>query len=51
MMIRSMSLYIIAVLVANTFLAYIIGTRLLPEPQTRADYGELLRTTGFSSPM
>jgi hypothetical protein len=31
------------------FLTYIIGTRLLPEPQTRADYGELLRTTGFSS--
>lgn len=31
------------------FLTYIIGTRLLPEPQTRADYGELLRTIGFSS--
>jgi len=31
------------------FLVYLIGTRLLPEPQTKADYGELLRTIGFSS--
>ena len=31
------------------FLTYFIGTRLLPEPQTRADHGELLRTIGFSS--
>ncbi len=31
------------------FLAYYIGAKLLPEPQTKADYGELLRTTGFSS--
>jgi hypothetical protein len=30
-------------------LTYVIGTRLLPEPQTRSDYGELLRTIGFSS--
>ena len=30
-------------------LTYIIGTRLLPEPQTHADMGELLRTTGFSA--
>src|ERR1700687_3445341 len=30
-------------------LTYWIGTRLLPEPQTKADAGELLRTTGFSS--
>ncbi len=28
---------------------YLIGTRLLPEPQTKADAGELLRTIGFSS--
>ena len=28
---------------------YIVGTRMLPEPQTRADYGELLRTIGFAS--
>jgi hypothetical protein len=26
-----------------------IGARLLPEPQTRADVGELLRTIGFSA--
>jgi hypothetical protein len=26
-----------------------IGSRLLPEPQTRVDVGELLRTIGFSS--
>ena len=31
------------------FLTYFIGTRLLPEPQTKADVGELLRTIGFSS--
>lgn len=30
-------------------LIYFIGTRILPEPQTRADYGELLRTIGFAS--
>ncbi|HEX5000829.1 MAG TPA: hypothetical protein VFY29_21570 [Terriglobia bacterium] len=30
-------------------LTLFIGTRLLPEPQTRSDFGELLRTTGFSS--
>ena len=31
------------------FLTYLIGTKLLPEPQTHADHGELLRTIGFSS--
>ncbi len=31
------------------YLTYFIGTRFLPEPQTRADHGELLRTIGFSS--
>ena len=31
------------------FLTYFIGTRFLPEPQTEADVGQLLRTTGFSS--
>jgi hypothetical protein len=30
-------------------LTYLIGTRLLPEPQTRADLGELLRTLAFAS--
>ncbi len=31
------------------FLTYLIGTKLLPEPQTKSDIGELLRTIGFSS--
>jgi hypothetical protein len=31
------------------FLTYFIGTRLLPTPKTEADYGQLLRTIGFSS--
>ena len=31
------------------YLTYLIGTKLLPEPQTRADAGELLRTIGFAS--
>lgn len=31
------------------YLTYIIGTRLLPESETKADVGELLRTIGFSS--
>jgi hypothetical protein len=28
---------------------YLIGTKLLPEPQTKSDLGELLRTIGFSA--
>ncbi len=31
------------------YLTYFIGTKFLPEPQTEANPGELLRTTGFSS--
>ncbi len=31
------------------YLTYFIGTKILPEPQTRADHGELLRTIGFAS--
>ncbi|WP_447962623.1 YIP1 family protein [Nitrospira sp. Ecomares 2.1] len=31
------------------FMTFLIGTKLLPEPQTHADHGELLRTIGFSS--
>jgi hypothetical protein len=31
------------------YITYIIGVKLLPEPQTESDYGELLRTIGFSS--
>ena len=31
------------------FMTYIIGTKVLPQPQTQSDMGEMLRTTGFSS--
>ena len=31
------------------YLIYFIGTKLFPEPNTKADHGELLRTIGFSS--
>ena len=31
------------------YVAYLIGTRLLPGPETRADPGELVRAIGFSS--
>lgn len=30
-------------------LIYVVGTKLLPEPQTKSDLGELLRTIGFAS--
>lgn len=35
--------------IAWAALTYVIGTHLLPEPQTRTDLGELLRTTAFAS--
>ena len=31
------------------FLTYFIGTRFLPEAETEADVGQLLRTIGFAS--
>jgi len=31
------------------FTIYLVGTRLLPMPETKADLGQLLRTTGFAS--
>jgi len=31
------------------YITYFIGAKILPEPQTKADHGELLRTIGFSS--
>jgi hypothetical protein len=34
---------------AWALLTYAIGAHLLPEPQTRADVGELLRTIGFAT--
>jgi hypothetical protein len=30
-------------------LTYVIGTKILPEPETKADVGQLLRTIGFAS--
>ena len=30
-------------------LTLVIGTQLLPEKETRADFGQILRTTGFSA--
>ena len=32
-----------------SYLTYIMGTKFLPTPETKADYRELLRTIGFSS--
>ena len=31
------------------FVVYIVGTKIMPEPQTSSSHGELLRTIGFSS--
>jgi hypothetical protein len=31
------------------YLIYLIGTKILPEPSTQADLGQVLRTTGFAS--
>ena len=31
------------------YLIYLIGVKLFPEPNTKADHGQLLRTIGFSS--
>lgn len=35
--------------VAASFLTYVIGAKMLPESQTRADMGEMLRTLGFAA--
>ncbi len=34
---------------AWAFVTWLVGTKVLPEPQTDADLGQLLRTTGFSA--
>ncbi|MBL7195495.1 MAG: YIP1 family protein [Desulfobacterales bacterium] len=34
---------------AWAYITYFVGTKILPEPQTKADHGELLRTIGFAS--
>ena len=31
------------------YLIYLIGVKIFPEPETKSDHGELLRTIGFSS--
>lgn len=35
--------------VAWSALSFLVGTRLLPEPKTEADVGQLLRATGFAA--
>ena len=30
-------------------IAFLVGAQVCPEPQTRSDWGELLRTTGFAT--
>ena len=35
--------------VMASFLTYVIGAKMLPEPQTKADMGEMLRTIGFAA--
>jgi len=32
-----------------SFTVYLVGTRLLPMPETKSDYPEMLRTTGFAA--
>ena len=34
---------------AGAYLMFQIGSRVVPEPETRTDFGELLRTTGFAA--
>ena len=48
----AMLMVVVAALIGWFVLAYLtywIGTRLLPEPQTSATHGELLRTIGFAN--
>ena len=45
----TISLLALAVWSIWTFLTLQIGTRILPAPQTEADYGQLLRTIGFAT--
>jgi hypothetical protein len=51
---RAMTLAAVAALAVITWsawamLVFQIGTRLLPDTDTRADWGQLLRTTGFAT--
>ena len=33
----------------SAYMIYLIGAKLLPEPKTKADFGALLRATGFAN--
>jgi hypothetical protein len=51
---RTMTLAVVTALAVITWSAWAmlifqIGTRVMPGPDTRADWGQLLRTTGFAS--
>ena len=48
-MFAAMSAIALVTWIAWAVLMHQIGTRLLPEPQTRATLGELLRTVGFAA--
>lgn len=43
------TLFALAAWLTWSFIIFIVGTRLLPEPQTEADLGQLLRTLGFAA--
>jgi hypothetical protein len=47
----TLSLVLVAIItwIIWVFLTLVIGTRLLPGRETSADFGEVLRTTGFSA--
>jgi hypothetical protein len=47
--VASVSAIALVTWVAWAVMIFQIGTRVLPEPQTRATLGELLRTTGFAA--
>jgi len=48
---RTVTLLLVAIVswIIWVLLTLVIGTQLLPDENTRADFGQLLRTTGFSS--
>jgi hypothetical protein len=45
----TISLFALAAWSIWAFLTLQIGTRILPSPETQADYGQLLRTIGFAT--
>ena len=48
-MVRIQTTYIEPISEIWAYLIYFIGAKLFPEPNTKADHGQLLRTIGFSS--